>query len=319
MLERRNLLFSTLILPISASTVALPLLLTEFVPDFYAVLISAFVVFTFVEIIPQTVCTGPSQIRIASSLVPIIKLIIFFESPIAFPVSILIDHFLGERKKDRYQNDDLKNMIELLWQSAHAEVEESVKQHEGVKLRRRLINGAIDLRTSTAENAMKPYDDVVAVSINETLTEGFVRKLKEDAYSRYPVYKTDKHHVVGILIVKKLLGINNFGITLEDLRTKLRRPLVVPPNKPLLDLLVEFRKGKSHIALVTEQTAELQRYFISESGEECKAANSSICSASADDLDFMPITIRGIVTLEDVVEKALGGYDITFIIFRNLS
>ncbi len=312
-LERRNLLFATLILPISASTVALPLLLIEFLPDFYAIFISTLVVFTFVEIIPQTVCTGPGQIKIASFLAPVTKLIIIAESPIAYPVSIVIDYFAGERKRDRYQNEDLKNMIELLWQSTHAEAEPgaepAAEPYANVALRRKLISGALDLRTLTADKVMKEYEDVAAVSITETLTEGFIKKLREDGYSRYPVYRGDKHHVIGILLVKKLIGLSRFDMTLEELKIKLRRPLVVPPKKPLVELLVEFRKGKSHIALVTEHCTEVQKFFVSD-GEESKANNISMCSGGEDSLlSYMqPVTIQGIVTLEDVVEKALGGY-----------
>eukprot|EP00826_Nyctotherus_ovalis_P037534 TRINITY_DN3428_c0_g1_i10.p1 TRINITY_DN3428_c0_g1~~TRINITY_DN3428_c0_g1_i10.p1 ORF type:complete len:143 (-),score=34.84 TRINITY_DN3428_c0_g1_i10:439-867(-) len=142
---------------------------------------------------------------------------------------------------------------------------------------------------------MTNYDDVFAINVDEPLTEGFIKNLKEKGYSRYPVYQGHKNQVIGILLVKKLLGLNTFGTTLRKLNIQFRRPLVIPPSKSLIELLIEMRKGRSHMALVTDNVKEVQRCI------------DLHMKAQAPDSEFQLSTVKGIVTLEDVTEKTLGG------------
>ena len=261
-LERRNLLFITLLLSITVATQTLPLILIDFVSEWTAIITSVIAVFIFSEVIPQTVCTGPNQLKIGATLAPIMKLLIFLESPVAYPISKILDYILAAHMKARYQNDDLKNLIVLLCQSNNDdESPAEQEEHDPSTLKTRLIKGALDLRATTAKSVMKAYDDVVGINVKEVLTEAYIKRLREQGYSRYPVYKENKHHVLGIFLVKKLIGLTMFDQTLEQLKMPLRRPLVVPPTKPLIELLSEFRGGNSHIAVVTEQVAELQKYF----------------------------------------------------------
>ncbi len=304
-MERRNLLFITLMLPNSIINMMLPLFLIGLMPELHAVFVSVLAVFVFCEIIPQSVCTGAGQLRIASRLCVVLRVLMIIESPAAYPISKVLDWLVAERKKERYQNDELRSLIEVLRQNPESDSggEDEGEDSRQEDLTARLIKGAIDLRSVCASKVMKDYEEVFAVNVSEVMTEHFIRKLKEQGYSRCPVYKGDKHHVIGILLVKRLIGINQFDKTLKDLKIELRRPLVVSPDKRLIELLVEFRKGKSHMALVTNQKAKLQSYFVPES-EERKSVSTA--PAVDDPSDSTPVTILGIVTLEDVVEKALG-------------
>jgi len=52
-------------------------------------------VLLFGEIIPSAIFTGPQQLKIASFLAPFVRGLIFILSPIAYPISIALDMWLG--------------------------------------------------------------------------------------------------------------------------------------------------------------------------------------------------------------------------------
>lgn len=281
---------------------ALPICLNKIVPEAVAILLSVTAVLIFGEVLPQAICTGPNQLIIAAKLAPHTKNLMMMEAFIAYPISRLLDCILGEHTKSRYKNTDLKALIELHTQNAVQELEqEKLKGAVGLsKEQSKLIAGAIDLTTYVAKDAMRPYNKVEVIDCQQQLTKSFLNKLTEQGYSRYPVYKESKHNVIGILLVKKLLGLNKFDMSLEKLNVPLRMPLIVHPEMHLTDLLMEFQKGKSHIALITKQTAELKRRMGLDSADDSGAMRFD--EAMATD----PVEIMGIVTLEDVVEKVIG-------------
>ena len=213
------------------------------------------------------------------------------------PISVVMESLFGPLRRDKFNSEDIKKIIELFYQKENEDDAEEVS----MTFRKRLLSGAMDIKSWTAGQIMKNYEDVAAVNVSEPLTESFIKSLREEGYSRFPVYRNNKHHVIGILLVKKLIGLKNFGLTLEQFNMKFRRPLVITSEMPLIELLVEFRKGKSHIALVTDQVSEVQQFLAMESGKKPKSNIKGY-----DELAFQAFTIKGIVTLEDVTEKALG-------------
>ena len=293
---------------------ALPICLNKLVPELLAVMLSVTAVLIFGEILPQAICTGPNQIAIASKLAPYTRALMMMEGFLAYPISLMLDCFLGEHTTNRYKNSDLKVLIELHTRNAVQEMqEEQRKGHEQENRERsnsndepiglsreqsKLISGAIDLTSDTAEQVMRPYELIETIDYRQQLTQSFLLDISEKGYSRYPVYKDDKHNVIGILLVKKLLGLTKFDMSIEKLNVPLRMPLIVHPKMLLSDLLVEFQKGKSHIALVTEQPAELKRKMFGKTNNEQMQYDEAMRKD--------PAKIMGIVTLEDVVEKVIG-------------
>ena len=75
-LAQRHWLLCTLLLSNAAAMEALPLFLDKLMPEYLAIIVSVTLVLTFGEIIPQAICTGPDQIRIASAIAPFTKVII---------------------------------------------------------------------------------------------------------------------------------------------------------------------------------------------------------------------------------------------------
>lgn len=101
-LAKRHWLLVTLLLMNAICMEALPLFLDKILPELLAIIISVSLVLLFGEIIPQAYCTGPDQVKIAAFVSPLAKGLMWGTYPISYPISLLLDHLLGEHTKSRY-------------------------------------------------------------------------------------------------------------------------------------------------------------------------------------------------------------------------
>ena len=88
----------TLLLCNAGAMEALPLALDELMPEWAAIVCSVTGVLFFGEIIPQALCTGPSQIKIAECMCPIVLVFMWITSPISWPIGKLLDKLMGEHE-----------------------------------------------------------------------------------------------------------------------------------------------------------------------------------------------------------------------------
>jgi len=100
-LAKRHWLLVTLLLANAGAMEALPIFLNKLMNEFWAVIISVTLVLMFGEVIPQAVCTGPDQIKIASMVAPLTKSLMYATYPISYPISIILDRLLGEHSRSR--------------------------------------------------------------------------------------------------------------------------------------------------------------------------------------------------------------------------
>jgi metal transporter CNNM len=101
-LADRHWLLVTLLLMNAAAMEALPVFLDNIVPEYMAIIISVSLVLLFGEIIPQAVCTGPDQVKIAAKVAGFTKVLMIITSPLSYPIGKFLDKLLGEHHKSRY-------------------------------------------------------------------------------------------------------------------------------------------------------------------------------------------------------------------------
>jgi metal transporter CNNM len=94
-ISEHHVLLVTLMLFNATANEALPIFLDQLLPPWLSILLSVTLVLMFGEIIPSAIFTGPNQLQIASFLAPFVKMLIFTLFPIGYPISLLLDYFLG--------------------------------------------------------------------------------------------------------------------------------------------------------------------------------------------------------------------------------
>ncbi|KAK3288262.1 hypothetical protein CYMTET_4263 [Cymbomonas tetramitiformis] len=222
---------------------ALPIFLDKLVPEFAAIIISVTMVLIFGEVLPQAVCSR-NGLAIGANLSFLVRILSFVCYPLAKPIAKVLDVVLGEAEKEELRRAELKELVKLQ------------SMAEGGKLvvdEVTIIHGALDMKEKTVGQVMQPIEKVFMLERNQVYDEALVRELLGQGHSRVPVYSETKDKIMGQILVKNLLGVSTNGsVRVKDL--PLRQVHAVDVGKPLYDALNLFQRGKSHLAVVRNQS-----------------------------------------------------------------
>ncbi len=114
-----------------------------------------------------------------------------------------------------------------------------------------MLEGVIELRSTTAGQIMTPRIDVKGIEQQATL-EQVKATILDLGHSRMPVYGENLDQIVGILYAKDMIRYIANGQPWE-MDAVLREAFMVPESKPVADLLSDFKKLKVHMAIVLDE------------------------------------------------------------------
>ena len=157
--------------------------------------------------------------------------------------------------------------------SARDTLEELIEEREEGSLdkdEKRLLANVLDLKGCTVHDVMVPRVDIVAVEAAASLTE-VTRIMTQEGHSRLPVYRETLDDAMGMIHIKDVLAWSGDDQDFVPSRV-LRRVLFVAPSMQVLELLLEMRVKRSHMALVVDEFGG----------------------------------VDGLVTIEDLVEEIVG-------------
>jgi magnesium and cobalt transporter len=151
----------------------------------------------------------------------------------------------------RAPEHSLRESIAELVQEAADEQVVGDAQPELDRQERSLIANVLRLRETTADDVMLPRADIVAMRVDVTMEEA-LQQLRTEGHSRLPVYREQLDDIVGMVHIKDVFAYvgRPEAFSLEAI---LRRPLMVAPQMPVLDLLLQMRQQRMHLALVIDE------------------------------------------------------------------
>ncbi len=135
---------------------------------------------------------------------------------------------------------------------------------------RLLISNVLNMRDITVSDVMVPRAEIVSIESSASREE-IVELLAREAHSRVPVYHETLDDVIGMIHIKDVLACYSAEAAF-DLNAIIRKVLFVSPTMRILDLLLEMRLARVHMALVVDEFGG----------------------------------VDGLVTIEDVVEEIVG-------------
>jgi CBS domain containing-hemolysin-like protein len=149
------------------------------------------------------------------------------------------------RLRRREKNEAVREAIEEL-------IEETPESDTPISEDQRvLLANILKLRDKTVRDVMVPRVDIIGISADTPLDE-VVRLIQAEAHSRYPVYRESLDDVIGMIHIKDVLAY--WGTPKKfNLRDILRRVVFVAPTLPVLDMLLDMRRSRTHMALVVDE------------------------------------------------------------------
>jgi magnesium and cobalt transporter len=206
------------------------------------------------------------------------------------------------RLRRREKNEAVREAIEGL-------IEETPESDTPISDdQRTLLANILKLRDKTVRDVMVPRVDIIGISADTPLDE-VVRLIQAEAHSRYPVYRESLDDVIGMIHIKDVLVY--WGTSKKfNLRDILRRVVFVAPTLPVLDMLLDMRRSRTHMALVVDEFGgsdglltieDLVEEIVGEIEDEHDVAQTPTVSRRADGT----IDVNGRTSVE-LLEQEIG-------------
>ena len=239
--KKGNQLLCTLLLGNVAVNSAIAIFLNNIASGLIAGFVATALILIFGEIIPQA-SFSRYALKVGAKTAWLVKIFIAVLSPICWPLAWILDKALGEELPSVYSKKELMKIVE-----EHEDLKESDVDAD----EERIIKGALSYSDKTVEEVITPRTVVYAISADEVLDNKMLDKIKEEGFTRIPVYQGKIDNVVGILYAKDLINIK-LGIKVKSIYKK-ENVLTVSRNEKLDKLLNIFIKSKTHIAFVKNE------------------------------------------------------------------
>lgn len=222
------------------------------------VVVITFLILMFGEILPK-IYANRNRVSFSKFMAYPLKFMDFVFSPLSLPMqstTLFLHDKLGKQKSN-LSVDHLSQALEL------------TDEGDTTKEEQKILEGIVSFGNTDTKQVMRPRIDIFALNENIKFSE-VLQEIKNNGYSRIPVFSENMDNVLGVLYVKDVLPyIDRKTFNWLSL---IREPYFVPENKKLDDLLLEFQEKKNHLAVVVDEYGGTS----------------------------------GIVTLEDIIEEIVG-------------
>ena len=231
--------------------------------SFVEIVFLSLLLLIFGEIIPKVFAIRNS-LKFAEAVYLPLRFIFFLLTPIIFLLhkfSIFFENLLAVKDEKIFDSEEeLKILTELGEEQGTLEEEES-----------EMIQSIINFNDKYAGEILTPRVDIIGIEASATLDD-VMDLISKEQFSKIPVYVDTIDQIKGILHVKDVTPYLIGSRPNINLLSISRTPFFAPENKPIDELLNDFKIKKTNIAVIVDEWG----------GTE------------------------GIITLEDIVEEVLG-------------
>lgn len=134
-----------------------------------------------------------------------------------------------------------------------------------------MISSILEFRDTLVREIMTPRSDMVSAEAKVSATE-LIQLITDEGYTRIPIYQDSPDNIIGILHAKDLLPFCLSAATMPAASELVKPAFFVLDTRKIVNLLKDFQSQKGHLAIVTDEFG----------------------------------SVRGLVTLEDVLEEIVG-------------
>ena len=270
LLEKPNKLLATILVANNLINIAIVILFTKLgevlfsaigsplIKFFIEIVVATFLILLFGEILPK-IYASRNNISFSRIIAYPLSILDIIFSPISLPMQKFSNYI---KNKLAIQNSNIS-----IDQISHAL--DLTRPEDTTKQEQKLLKGIVNFGNIDTSEIMCTRIDIFALD-SKLKSEEVLKSITRTNHSRIPVYDENLDKIIGVLHIKELLPF----LDKKDFQWKklLRKPLFIPENKKLDDLMLEFQEKKVHLAIVVGEYGGTS----------------------------------GLVTLEDVIEEIVG-------------
>ena len=206
---------------------------------FVEIVIATFLILLFGEILPK-IYASRNNINFSRIIAHPLRILDIIFSPISLPMQKFSNYI---KNKLAIQNSNIS-----IDQISHAL--DLTRPEDTTKQEQKILKGIVNFGNIETKEIMHSRIDIFALD-GKLKSEEVLKSITTTNYSRIPVFDKNLDKIIGILHIKDLLPF----LDKKEFQWKelLRKPLFIPENKKLDDLMLEFQEKKVHLAIVVDE------------------------------------------------------------------
>lgn len=203
-------------------------------------------VLIFGEITPKTIAKQKSE-QISLRIIKIINIVVKVLTPLVFVFTQISQVFIKLLGAEPDVNESFITQEELKTMVGVSEEEGVLEEEE-----KEMIFNVFEFGDLQVKDVMIQRVDIVAVNVDVTYDE-ILDVIKQEQFSRIPVYNETIDDIVGVLNIKDLLFISDEDKKNFDIKKFMRDPFYTFEFKKVMELFAEMKKSRNHISIVLDE------------------------------------------------------------------
>ncbi|MES1026753.1 hemolysin family protein [Bacillus velezensis] len=213
--------------------------------------IAAFIAVTYLHVVigelaPKTISIQKAE---AVSLWTAKPLILFYK--VMYPFIKLLNGSAGFLVKLFGFHSVKEHEVVVSEEELRLILSESYKKGQINQSEFRYVNKIFEFDNRVAREIMVPRTEIAAISLEQSVDEA-IHLIINERYTRYPVIKEDKDHILGIINNKDLFKAYFLGRSIE-LKEIMRPVIRVIESIPVQELLIRMQKERIHMAILVDE------------------------------------------------------------------
>jgi len=251
LLEKPNKLLATILVANNLINIGIVILFTKIgevlfsaigsplIKFFLEIVVATFLILLFGEILPK-IYASRNNISFSRIIAYPLRILDIIFSPISLPMQKFSNYI---KNKLAIQNSNIS-----IDQISHAL--DLTRPEDTTKQEQKILKGIVNFGNIDTKEIMRPRIDIFALD-SKLKSEEVLKSITATNYSRIPVFDENLDKIIGVLHIKDLLPF----LDKKEFQWKklLRKPLFIPENKKLDDLMLEFQEKKVHLAIVVDE------------------------------------------------------------------
>ena len=251
LLEKPNKLLATILVANNLINIGIVILFTKLgevlfsaigsplIKFFLEIAVATFLILLFGEILPK-IYASRNNISFSRIIAYPLRILDIIFSPISLPMQKFSNYI---KNKLAIQNSNIS-----IDQISHAL--DLTRPEDTTKQEQKILKGIVNFGNIDTKEIMRPRIDIFALD-SKLKSEEIIKSITTTNHSRIPVFDENLDKIIGVLHIKDLLPF----LDKKEFQWKklLRKPLFIPENKKLDDLMLEFQEKKVHLAIVVDE------------------------------------------------------------------